>query len=130
MLSFVIATTDVAEIMIASALIMGFFKMFMMLEFILPLMFILSPDGKRGRFYAIFYPLSIITGNVAGYYLSKLAYHTTWQYPHLLTAGLCLVLIMITVIFQHNQRFARKLPFSQNDWLSMVFFAGTVLFMA
>lgn len=129
-LSFVIATTNVAEIMIASALIMGFFKMFMMLEFILPLMFILSPDGKRGRFYAIFYPFSIITGNVAGYYLSKLAYHTTWQYPHLLTAGLCLVLIMITVIFQHNQRFARKLPFSQVDWLSMVFFAGTFLFMA
>src|SRR5690606_31005394 len=57
-LSFVIATTNVAEIIIASALIMGFFKMFMMLEFILPLMFILSPDGKRGRFYAIFYPFS------------------------------------------------------------------------
>ena len=129
-LSFVIGTTQEPEIIIAASLLMGFFKMFMMMEFILPLMFILSPDGKRGRFYAIFYPFSIITGNIAGYYLAKLAYHTTWQYPHLLTAGLCLILIMIVVIFQHNQRFARKMPFSQIDWLSIVLFAATFMFMA
>src|SRR5690606_30045436 len=130
LLSFVIGTTNVPEIIIASSFIMGFFKMFMMMEVILPLMFILSPDGKRGRFYAIFYPFSIVTGNVAGYYLSKLAYHTTWQYPHFLTAGVCLILLMTAVIFQHNQRFARKMPFSQIDWLSMTFFAATFLCMA
>ena len=129
-LSFVIGTTNVPEIIVASSFLVGFFKMFMMMEFILPLMFILSPDGKRGKFYAVFYPFSIVTGNVAGYYLAKLAYHTTWQYPHLLTAGICLVMIMMTVIFQHNQRFARKMPFTQIDWLSMVFFSGTFLFMS
>lgn len=130
LLSFVIGTTTVPEIIVAASFLMGFFKMFMMMEFILPLMFILSPDGKRGKFYAVFYPFSIIAGNISGYYLAKLAYHTTWQYPHLLTAGLCLILMMITVIFQHNQRFARKMPFSQIDWLSIVLFAATFMFMA
>ena len=107
-LSFVIGTTHGSEIIVASSFLMGFFKMFMMMEFILPLMFILSPDGKRGKFYAIFYPFSIATGNIAGYYLAELAYHTTWQYVHLLTAGVCLLMILIVVIFQHNQRFVRK----------------------
>ena len=86
LLSFVIGTTEVPEIIVAASFLMGFFKMFMMMEFILPLMFILSPDGKRGKFYAVFYPFSIIAGNISGYYLAKLAYHTTWQYAHLLTA--------------------------------------------
>src|SRR5690606_20037829 len=130
LLSFVIGTTNVPEIIIASSFIMGFFKMFMMMEFILPLMFILSPDGKRGKFYAVFYPFSIATGNITGYYLANLAYHTTWQYVHLLTAGICLLMILMVVIFQHNQRFARRMPFSQIDWLSMALFAGTFLFMS
>ncbi len=130
LLSFVIATTDTAEIIVASSFLMGFFKMFMMMEFILPLMFILSPDGKRGKFYAVFYPFSIATGNITGYYLANLAYHTTWQYVHLLTAGICLLMILMVVIFQHNQRFARRMPFSQIDWLSMALFAGTFLFMS
>ena len=130
LLSFVIGTTEVPEIIVAASFLMGFFKMFMMMEFILPLMFILSPDGKRGKFYAVFYPFSIIAGNISGYYLAKLAYHTTWQYAHLLTAGICLLMILIVVIFQHNQRFARKMPFSQIDWLSTVFFAATFLFMS
>lgn len=129
-LSFIIATTSVPEIIIAASFVMGFFKMFMMMEFILPLMFILSPDGKRGRFYSIFYPFSIVTGNIAGYYITKLAFNTTWQYPHLVSAAVCLVLIMLVSIFQHNQRFARKMPFSQIDWLSMIFFSGTFMFMA
>ncbi len=129
-LSYVVGTTAVPQIIVASSFLMGFFKMFMMMEFILPLMFILSPDGKRGKFYAIFYPFSITVGNIAGYYLAKLAYHTTWQYPHLLTAGICLLMILIVDIFQHNQRFARKMPFSHIDWLSMVLFAGTFLFMS
>ena len=130
LLSFVIGTTDFPELIIASSFLMGFFKMLIMMEVILPLMFILSPDGKRGKFYAVFYPFSIVTGNIGGYYLAKLAYQTTWQYPHLLMAGLCLLMIMITVVFQHNQRFARKMPFSQIDWLSIVLFAGTFLFMS
>jgi len=128
--SFVIGTTNSIELIIASSILIGFFKMLIMMEFILPLMFILSSDGKRGKFYAIFYPFSIASGYISGYYLTKLAYHTTWQYPHLLTAGLCMLMIMISVIFQHNQRFARKMPFSQIDWLSIVLFAGTFLFMS
>lgn len=129
-MSLTIATTDVAELIVAASLTAGFFKMFMMMEFILPLMFILSPDGKRGKFYAVFYPFSIAVGNISGYYLAKLAYSTTWQYPHLLSAGICLMLIMLVIIFQHNQRFARKMPFSQIDWLSVTLFGATFLFMS
>lgn len=130
LLSFVIGTTDSPELIIASSFLMGFFKMLMLMEFILPLMFILTPDGKRGKFYSVFYPFSIVTGNISGYYFAKIAYQTTWQYPHLLTAGLCLLMIMISVLFQHNQRFARKMPLFQIDWVSIVFFTGTFLFMS
>lgn len=130
LLSFVIGTTNSPELIIVGSFLMGFFKMLMMMEVILPMMFILSPDGKRGKFYAIFYPFSIVSGNIAGYYLAKMAYQTTWQYPHLLTAGICLLMIMISVLFQHNQRFARKMPLYQIDWLSIVFFTGTFLFMS
>lgn len=130
LLSFVIGTTNFPELIIANSFLIGFFKMLMLMEFILPLMFILSSDGKRGKFYAIFYPFSIAAGYISGYYLTKLAYLTTWQFPHLLTAGICMLMIMISVIFQHNQRFARKMPFYQIDWVSIVLFAGTFLFMS
>src|SRR5690554_4281539 len=52
LLSVMNGTTDNPYVLVAGSFLIGFFKMFPMIEMILPVMFILSPTGDRGKFYA------------------------------------------------------------------------------
>ena len=118
-LSIVIATTDNPFVLVACSLLIGFFKMFPLIEMILPMMFILSPTGDKGRFYAIFYPLSIIAGQISSYYFASFVFDSGYQSPYYIMAIIMLIISVISLIFQHNQRFCFKLPLYQIDWLSM-----------
>ena len=74
--SFMIATTDNNIVLVASSFFIGFLKMFALLELILPLMYIISPDGNRPRFYSIFYPVAIVIPQIAGYIMTKFGFAT------------------------------------------------------
>lgn len=119
-LSVMIATTDSPYVLVACSFLIGFFKMFPLIEMILPMMFILSPTGDKGRFYAIFYPLSIIAGQVASYYFTSFVFDSGYQSPYYIMAIIMLIIACISLIFQHNQRFCFKMPLYQIDWLSML----------
>ncbi len=73
-LSYMNGTTHQPLVIVVNSLIIGFLKMIVMLEFIIPIMFMVSPDGNRGRFYSVFYPFSIIASQAAGYFLAVIAY--------------------------------------------------------
>src|SRR5690606_24329070 len=107
-------------VLVACSFLIGFFKMFPLIEMILPMMFILSPTGDKGRFYAIFYPLSIIAGQVASYYFTSFVFDSGYQSPYYIMAIIMLIIACISLIFQHNQRFCFKMPLYQIDWLSMI----------
>ncbi|MEO9211380.1 MAG: MFS transporter [Ginsengibacter sp.] len=129
-LSFVIATTNSPEVIVVSGLIYGMAKMFGMIEVIIPMMFIISPKGDRGKFYSIFYPLVIILAQLGGLTTSMFSLNVGWQLVHFYTAAILLVLALVCVIFMHNQRFARKMPLYQMDWLSIILFTGSLMGMA
>lgn len=65
LLSYMNGRTENTYQLVVGSFLIGFFKMFAMIEVILPMMFILSPNGDRGRFYAIFYPISIGFGQLS-----------------------------------------------------------------
>ena len=57
-LSLISGTTDEPVVIIISSFFMGAFKMFGMIELVIPIMFMISPKNERGKFNSIFYPLS------------------------------------------------------------------------
>ena len=118
-LSYMIGVTDNPLVVVAGSFFIGFFKMFPIIEMILPVMFILSPSGDKGRFYAIFYPLSICIGQLSSYLMSDLIFNSNWQAPYFIMSILMLVIAALSLIFQHNQRFCFKMPLYQIDWLSL-----------
>ncbi|MBS7334313.1 MAG: hypothetical protein KIG88_12025 [Weeksellaceae bacterium] len=120
LLSIMCATTDNPYVLIACSFLIGFFKMFPMIEMILPVMFILSPTGDRGKFYAIFYPLSIGFGQLSAYFFAKMVFNNSWETPYFYMAIIMLLIAACSLIFQHNQRFGFKLPLYQIDVLSLV----------
>ncbi|WP_340154496.1 MFS transporter [uncultured Winogradskyella sp.] len=120
--SVVIATTDSPYVIIFSNFVIGFFKIIAIIEFVLPLLHILSPDGDRTKFYTIFYPLSITTAQLSTYLFAKIAYNLEWESVYLVMAVIMLILVLVSVIFMHNLRFSRKLPLYQIDLLSMLLF--------
>src|SRR5690606_26307043 len=49
-LSYMCGTTDSPIVLICCSFLIGFFKMFPLIEMVLQMMFILSPSGDKGRF--------------------------------------------------------------------------------
>ncbi|SDM61792.1 hypothetical protein SAMN05421813_11732 [Daejeonella rubra] len=126
-ISYLIGITDNIMIVIGGSFLIGFLKMFAMIEMMLPVMFILSPTGERGRFYSIFYPLTIGIGQFSSYFIADLIFNSSWQAPYFYMSIMMLIIAALSLIFQHNQRFCFKKPLYQIDWLSLVLFAVSAM---
>jgi len=118
--SYMCATTDDPFVLTVCSFFIGFIKMFPMIEMILPMMFIISPTGDRGKFYSVFYPLSIGFAQVSGYIFAGMVFNGSWQEPYFIMSAVMLLIALLSMIFQHNQRFAFKMPLHQIDWLTVV----------
>lgn len=117
--SYIIGTTDSPLVVVTGSFFIGFFKMFPIIEMILPVMFIVSPMGDKGQFYAIFYPVSICIGQLSSYFMSDLIFDSSWQAPYFIMSIIMLSIAALSLIFQHNLRFCFKMPLYQVDWLSL-----------
>ncbi len=128
LLSFVIGTTDNNFVIVACSFLIGFFKMFAMIEVIMPVMYVISPDGSRPKFYSIFYPMAIVVPQIVGYLMTKVGFFTFWQNANFIMAAIMLVCASLAIIFMHNQRYDRKVSLEGVDWMGM--FLYTTIFMA
>ncbi|WP_010250335.1 MFS transporter [Myroides injenensis] len=127
-ISFMImGTTKQPQVIVAMSFLIGFFKMLGMMEIILPLMFLLSKDGNRGRFYSFFYTAILITTQIATYYMTQMSYYYNWQYGYFFFAALSLITAGVCVIFQHNLRFMKKVPLYYVDWFSILLYVSSFL---
>lgn len=119
LLSYCIGTTDNPLVVIIAGFFIGFFKTFPFIELLLVMMVILTPTGDRGKFYAMFYPLSICLSQLSAYLMADVVFDGNWQAPYFLMSAVMLVIAALSLIFQHNQRFSFRMPLSQIDWLSL-----------
>ena len=127
-LSYLNGTTDRPLLIVANSVIIGYLKMIVMLEFIIPIMFMISPEGNRGKFYSVFYPFSIIISQIAGYILTIIAFDFNWQFVHIASAAVCLFLALLSWIFMHDKFFGFKMPLYYIDWLSILLFVAVFMF--
>lgn len=116
------ATTQDPYIIIACSFLIGVFKMSGMMEVVLPLMMLLSVGGNRGIFYSFYYGVLLVFSQLSGYYIAKISQLLNWQIGYLHLASMCLLTALVCIIFQHNQRFMRKVPFIYIDWFSVLLF--------
>jgi len=119
-LSYMNATTDNPYIIVAGSFLIGFFKLFPMIDMITAFMVTLSPNGDRGRFYALFYPMTLCIGQLSTYIFASAISDSTYQAPYFIMGSIMLLITIISIIFQHTSRFSFKKPLYQIDWLSMV----------
>ncbi|WP_242918001.1 hypothetical protein [Pontibacter liquoris] len=129
LLSLWCAVTTSPQVLIGCNLVMGGFKMFTMMEVIVPIMMMISPDGNRGRFYAVFYPVSIALGQLGAYFSAELSYAFGWQYVYyFMMPGLLLSLLLVTV-FYHNGRTSPYAPFKSIDWQSFLLLTTSLMLL-
>lgn len=129
-LNMVVATTTIGEVMVVACLFFGMAKMLGMVEMLLPIQGILSPDGNRNRFYAIFYPISLSASQIGMFFTSKFALDIGWKSVNYYGSATLLLAAIIAILFVHNQRFARKMPFYRIDWPGLLCFGTALMSMA
>lgn len=122
LLSVVIATTNSQEVIIVSCFVFGFMKMYGMVEVVLPIRGILSPDGSNGAFYSKFYPIAIGVGQLGSPYLARLALGSDWKMLHYYSAALFLLTALLCIVVMHNLRYAQKMSLKGLDCLGAVLF--------
>jgi|GEM_PF-1192931 hypothetical protein len=127
LLSLFCASVGYVPAVILGSFFIGFFKMMAMLEIIIPLMFVLSPQGDRARFYSVFYPISVVIGQAGAWLSAELAYHYQWQFMYYVVAAVLVVAIIAVMLSFHGDRTARKIPLYQVDWLSFTLFAAILM---
>lgn len=129
-LSFICGTTDNVTLIIICSLLIGFAKMFAAVISVLPIFGFISKEGNKARIYSVFYPLVFIISLIVNWLMFQAAYLYNWQYPFLLMSGVLLLLILIALIFVHNQRSLKKLPLYNIDWLSIPLYVSAWLCFA
>jgi len=125
-LLYIIGTTQNSYMIVFGSFMIGFLRMFPMMEMSTPLMMVIA-KGNKGIFYSIFYPLAIGFSQIYSYYFCKLVASSDYQSIYFLMSGVMLVVALLCLIFQHNQRFCRKTPLYQIDWLSIGMFATSAM---
>ena len=126
----VIATTTSGVVIVGASLIFGVAKMVGMIEVLLPVQFILSRNGEKNRFYAIFYPAALILGQFGGITASIFSQSLSWQGIHFNAAATLLIMALVCVVFMHNKRFAKKMPLYYVDWMGLLLFATGLISLA
>lgn len=128
LLSFIIGTTDSVGVIVICTFFIGFFKMFVLIEVIMPVMAMISPSGDRAQFYGIFYPAAIIIPQVVGYLATRVGFFSFWENMHFFMAIIMLFCALLAVVFMHNLRYDKKVPLKGVDWWGL--FLYTTIFIA
>lgn len=127
--SYICSTTENPSVLIAANFVMGAFKMFGMIELILPIVYILSPTGDRGKFYSVFYAASIGLSSLSGAFASSLSYNASWQYVYAFAIPFLLFCTLLVLIFSHNSYADKPMPLYQFDWLSLFIYSGFLMLL-
>mgnify|MGYP005983083309 CR=1 FL=1 len=120
LLSAICAETDNMIIITVCSFFIGFFKAFALLEIILILMPMLSPDNRRGIFYAKFYPITLALSQLSMILTSELAYRYNWQHMYYFMIALLLVAIIVVLLTFRYSRLPSMIPLLDGDWISVL----------
>jgi hypothetical protein len=105
-------------------------KMADIVEMVLPIMGMISPDGSKARFHSLLYPFAVGFTQVAMFFTPKIALNTSWQTVNFYSAGILLLAALVCVVVIHNKRFGKKMPFIYIDWVGLLFFGTALISMA
>lgn len=128
-LSLISGTTDEPVVIIISSFFMGAFKMFGMIELVIPIMFMISPKNERGKFNSIFYPISIGLAQIATIFTTQLSYNMEWHQVYIFTSVLLLFCALLCIVFMHNLRPGKQLSLKGFDWFSIMLFSAAMMAM-
>ncbi|MHC8949451.1 MFS transporter [Sphingobacterium hungaricum] len=105
---------------IAANFFIGLFKMLLVVEVFIPAMYIMTPNGHKGGFYSLFYPMVIIISTFTASQISQIVFNDSLQTAYWSYIIMMMVVALTGMIFIHDQRFSYKVPLYQVDWLTFV----------
>lgn len=127
-LSFICAQVNQMDIIIVCSFFIGFLKAFAMLEIIIMIRPLFSPQNIRSEFYAYFYPIVFSAGQVSMAVTAQLAYYYQWQYMYYFVILLLLIAIVFILMFFRYAERPINFPFKEIDWRSILLVAAILLF--
>ncbi len=117
------STTSNPWVIIICSFFIGVLRMLGSMEFIVPIMLMISPKMIRSRYYPVFYPIVISLSQILPYLFSYVALHSGWQDANKIMAMYMCAYALIAVFAMHDSRASKKIPYYQMHWLSIAWFS-------
>ncbi|MFA8434963.1 MAG: hypothetical protein ACEPOZ_10650 [Marinifilaceae bacterium] len=122
LLSAVCGSTDSPGLFVLSSLFIGIAKYLALIEFLLPLVFLISPQLRREDAYPIIYPVVMVISMICSYFFVEIAETFNWENVYGIMVVVFLAEALIMTVFMHNKRAVKKHPLYQFHWISLLQF--------
>lgn len=127
LLSYLCARAGNMDLLIVCSFFIGFLKAFIMLEFIIQIRPLFSPQNIRSEFYAYFYPIVFSGGQLSMAITAQLAYYYQWQHMYYFVMILLLIAIVFVLSFFRYARRPIHIPFKEIDGKSIFIISAAFL---
>lgn len=129
MIDLVLSLTDQPLILVMGSFLAGFLKIIGLLEIFATLIPILMPKGERYRLYAVYYPATLITAQLATIVAVYAADNYNWQLGQVALMIPLLLGILLVIVFVHPYFPGKKVPIYNFDWTGILLIAISMLLL-
>ncbi|MFB6458004.1 MFS transporter [Chitinophaga sp. Hz27] len=107
---------------VAVSFFMGVVKCVCLIDGIGMLMARFNKQNSRGLFYGLYYPISFIGGQLAGFLAAWGIIHYNWSFTYYIAIPGVTCSLAIATFLLHPKRAGHKIPLYQMDWTGCFFF--------
>ena len=129
LMNIICAVSSYPELTVVACLILGFVKMFALLEVYIIWGVIWSKKFDSSRFYPFIYCTALCGLFFVTWFMTRLSYTYNWHYAYIFILMLLLLCMIFTLVFVEDHPLRKIFPFYQIDYAGLSFLACFLMFL-
>ncbi|AYL96576.1 hypothetical protein [Mucilaginibacter celer] len=129
LMNVICATTSNTLLTIAACLVLGFTKIWALVEVYVIWLMVWSKKFDTSRLYPFVYFTALGGLYLMTWFNTQLTYRYNWRYSYIAVIILLLVCILLAIIFVENHPLKRKVPLYQFDYIGIILLASSMMLL-
>jgi len=129
LMNIICATTGNTLLTITACLVLGFVKVWALVEVYVIWLVVWSKKLDTSRLYPFVYFTALGGLYLMTWLTTQLTYTYNWRFSYILVFILLLICILLTLIFVENHPLKRRVPFYQIDYIGLILLGSSMMLL-
>lgn len=129
LMNTICATTSNTILTITACLVLGFTKIWALVEVYVIWLLVWSKKLDTSRLYPFVYFTALGGLYLMTWFNTQLTYQYSWRYSYIAVAVILLVCILLAIVFVQNHPLKRKVPLYQADYIGLILLASSMMLL-